>query len=299
MNILTDIKDALDAADPYLRGKPVGTLETEAPAPIVDDYEVPPTYTPRELSGYEFRGQTDVSVVRTAYSAGFTVLLLGPPGTGKTALVMAALSDVHVVPGHSETEVSDFVGSWVQRKDGNYEWADGPLIKAMEAGEPLLVDEIPMIDPRVLAVLYSAMDGRDNLQVTANPARGEITAKPGFLVIGTGNPDAPGSIMSEALLSRFRMQIEVCTDWNLAASLGVPAKIILVARNLETRRANHEIMRAPQLRELLAFRDISMVFGEAIALRNFVNQSEVSDRDTWAELAGDAFGVKVSPLSFK
>lgn len=294
IEIVDSVKDVLTEVDMFLRGKPAPESEEGA----VDDYKVPSNYTPRVLQGREFRGITDVQLIRTAYSAGVRVLLLGPPGTGKTALVYAALENVHVVPGTADTEVSDFVGSWVQKTDGTYEWADGPLIKAMEAGEPLLVDEIPMIDPRVLTVLYSAMDGRDTLQVTANPSRGEITAKPGFLVLGTGNPDAPGAMMSEALLSRFQMQVEVCTDWALANSLGIPAKIIMAARNLATRQSNHEIMRAPQLRELLAFRDITTVFGEMIALRNFVNQSEVADRSVWCDVVSDTFGVKVSPLSF-
>lgn len=287
--------DPVKTADP-IESTPVveipETADVETP-----EVEVAPNYIPRDLTDTEFAGMTDVQFVKKAYLAGMPVLLFGPPGTGKTSMVMAAMPDAYVVPGTSETDTADFLGSWTQQTDGTYLWADGPLVKAMEEGKLLLIDEIALIDPRALAVVYSVMDGRDTLYVTANPERGAVKAKPGFGVFGACNPDAPGSIMSEALLSRFQLHLEVKTDWDLAKSLGVGQKIITTARNLERRRESNEIVAAPQLRELLTFRDTVMVFGEVVALRNFVTQARESDREIYADVAGDVFGRKIPTLS--
>lgn len=245
-----------------------------------------------------FEGTTDVAFLKAAYTARMPVLLYGSPGTGKSAAVEAAMPGLITVLGTAETEAADFLGSWVQRTDGTYEWIDGPLVVAMEAGTPMLIDEIALIDSRSLAVVYSVMDGRRKIPVTANPSRGTVEAKDGFVVYGACNPNVPGAVMSDALLSRFTMHIEVRTDWDLAKRLGIGTKIMTVARNLTTNEENGHIMAAPQLRELLAFKAIAENFGETIALRNFIAQARPEDREVYADTIKATFGEAVKPLQF-
>ena len=96
----------------------------------------------------------DVEVLRKSREKKIYPLLTGPPGTGKTALLEAAFcteSKVYTVQGSGDTEVADFVGGFVQRiTDGKSEfiWVDGPLIKAMEEGAPVYMDEVAVNDPR-------------------------------------------------------------------------------------------------------------------------------------------------------
>lgn len=255
-------------------------------------------YVPRKLPGSEFSGLTDVEFMALAYKHRRPALLFGAPGAGKTALIEASMPNVVTISGSADTELSDFVGSWVQRTDGTYAWVDGPLVKAMTEGRPLIIDEIALIDPRVMSVVYSVMDGRDKLYVTANPERGAVLSEDGFVVYGACNPNAPGAIMSEALMSRFVVQIEMTTDWKLARTLGIDGKIITVARNLESKCAEQVVSAAPQLRELLAFRDNTTIFGESIALRNFVTQAYPEDREIYSEVIKSVFGVDVKPLRF-
>lgn len=250
----------------------------------------------------------DVAFLRHARKIGVNPLLTGSPGTGKTALLEAAYAEdgeIFTVQGSGDTEVSDFVGAYVARtvknEDGTYtityEWVDGPLIKAMEKGKVLYIDEIALIDPKVMSIVYSVMDGRGELQVTQNPDRGTIHAKDGFFVVAACNPNAPGARMSEALLSRFDLQFEVTTDYALAKKLGCEQKMITAAQNMQTKvEKGGELGWAPQLRELIAFIRIHKEFGLNVALRNMVQTAPEIDRSQVSDIISRAFGEQIKNL---
>jgi nitric oxide reductase NorQ protein len=134
-------------------------------------------YHPRALADH-----ADVAALRALRATGTPSLLYGPPGTGKTALVEAAFSDLLTVAGDGDTVVADFVGEYTQAEDGRYEFVYGPLVVAMTEGRVLFIDDATLISPKVLAVVYPAMDGRRQISVKAY--RGEtITATDGFYVV--------------------------------------------------------------------------------------------------------------------
>ena len=223
-------------------------------------------------------------------------MFYGAPGTGKTALVEATFgAEMRTLVGHGDIEVSDLIGSYVQTPSGNFEWIDGDLIKCMENGWVYFIDEIGLIDPKVLAILYGTMDGRRELVVSANPERGGIKAHPDFFVVSATNPNAPGVRISEALTSRFTLQVEMTTDYALAKKLGVPSLLITSAQNLYRKQLDNQISWSPQMRELLAFRDIATTFGTAFALANLISSSPESDRATIADVLSRAFGEEVKP----
>jgi hypothetical protein len=196
-------------------------------------------YHPRALAD-----MPDVEALRKLRAAGIPALLYGPPGTGKTSLVEAAFPDVITVAGDGDTTTADLVGEYTQRDDGTYEFSYGPLVTAMTEGRVLFIDDTTLISPAVLAVTYPAMDGRRELRVKAH--KGEvITAADGFYIVGGHNPGVHGAVLTEALASRFTVQVKVGTDYDLARALKISPRAITAAQDLARRQSSGEIGWAP------------------------------------------------------
>jgi MoxR-like ATPase len=241
----------------------------------------------------------DIMVLRKARGMSSYVLLYGAPGCGKTALVEAAFCEeeggLQTVLGSGDTEVADLVGGYVQTPSGGFVWEDGPLLKAAESGGVLLIDEVGLIDPKVLSIVYGLMDGRREYTVTANPERGTVKAADGFYVIAATNPNAPGVRLSEALLSRFAIHAEMTTDWSLARKLGAPVAVVTAAQNLAKKQQSSEVSWAPQMRELLAFRDLASAFGTQFAIANLLAAAPEMDRPVVADIFTRVFGEECRP----
>jgi nitric oxide reductase NorQ protein len=293
LDILGTYKNA--ASDVRKRGavlKPA-TTTTKIQDKMAGTYERPngDLYYSRKWGEHE-----DVAVLRDARAEEQFVLLYGAPGCGKTALVEGAFGEeLLTILGSGDTEVSDLVGGYVKMPDGDWAWNDGSLIRAAEEGRPLLIDEIGLIDPKVLSIVYGLMDGRREYTVTMNPERGTVKAKEGFYVLGATNPKAPGVVLSEALLSRFTLHVEMTTDWALAKQLGVPHTMVTASQNLAKKQSFDEISWSPQFRELLAFRDIEKKWGTKFAIQNILAVSPEIDRPIVADVFSRAYGEMVLP----
>jgi nitric oxide reductase NorQ protein len=252
-------------------------------------------YHPRTVMGFE-----DVALLRDARDHKEHILFYGPPGTGKTALCEAAFSrdatadheGMESIVGTADTTEHDFLGTFVQNpRTGAFEWRPGPLHRSVMNDVPLLVDEIALIDPRVLSVLYPLMDGRNLLRIPVNPDLEPLPVGKGWFVMGAFNPDVPGARMSEALRDRFVHHVEVGTDWEMAQGLGVPEEMISVAKNLDQRRREGDLTWSPQLRSLLAYAETERRRGREYALANLLGKVPADDRDVVHGVLTQKFGV--------
>jgi nitric oxide reductase NorQ protein len=275
---------AAPAAAPSAAPKPAFTPKPAAAGPVTRPNGQ--VYQPRSLAD-----MPDVEALRRLRAAGVPALLYGPPGTGKTSLIEAAFPDLITVAGDGDTTAADLVGEYTQKPDGTFEFIYGPLIRAMQEGRVLFIDDATLISPAVLAVAYPAMDGRREITVKAH--KGEtITAAGGFYICAGHNPGVHGAILTEALSSRFSVQIRVSTDYDLAHALKIDSRAIKAARDLAARQASGEIGWAPQLRELLAYAKVAAILGENAAIANLAGIAPEEDRDAVAEAVGKAFGRK-------
>jgi hypothetical protein len=85
------------------------------------------------------------------------------------------------------------------------------------------------------------------------------------------------------------------TDWGLSKKLGAPAQIVTAAQNLAKKQQTGEVSWAPQMRELLAFRDLSKTFGTKFAIANLLAAAPELDRPVVADVFTRVFGEECRP----
>lgn len=146
----------------------------------------------------------------------FPMYVAGLSGNGKTMMIEQACAQakreyvrVQITP---ETDEDDLIGGF-RLLNGETVFAKGPVIKAMEAGAILLIDEIDRGSNKLMA-LQGVLEGKPVLIKKTGEV---VRPAPGFNVIATANTKGQGdeagrfiaaTIIDEAFLERFNVTIE-------------------------------------------------------------------------------------------
>lgn len=118
------------------------------------------------------------------------VLLQGPTSTGKTTMIqyIAAKCGFRCVRinNHEQTDIQEYIGSYVTGPDGTLIFQDGLLVQALRKGHWIILDELNLAPSDVLEALNRLLDDNRELLI---PETGEIV-KPaeGFFLFATQNP---------------------------------------------------------------------------------------------------------------
>ena len=144
------------------------------------------------------------------------VFITGLSGNGKTTMIeqICANQQRHLfrVNITELTDEDDLLGG-MRLVDGNTVWQDGPVVKAMESGSILLLDEVDLGSHKIMC-LQPVLEGKG---VFLKKINRWVHPKPGFNVLATANTKGKGSddgrfagtnILNEAFLDRFDFTYE-------------------------------------------------------------------------------------------
>jgi MoxR-like ATPase len=147
----------------------------------------------------------------------YPVFITGLSGNGKTYMVEQACAhgkrEVIRVNLTRETDEDDLIGGF-RLIAGETKFFKGPVIKAMERGAVLLLDEIDLADPAKIMALQSILEGKGYFIKKTGEY---ITPHAGFTVVATANTKGKGSddgrfigtnILNEAFLERYPITCE-------------------------------------------------------------------------------------------
>ena len=147
----------------------------------------------------------------------YPIFVTGLSGNGKTFSVEQACANLDRetirVNFTVETDEDDLIGGF-RLVDGETKFFKGPVIKAMERGAVLLLDEIDLGNPAKIMCLQSILEGSGYFIKKTGEF---IKPASGFTVVATANTKGKGSedgrfigtnVLNEAFLERFPVTCE-------------------------------------------------------------------------------------------
>lgn len=184
------------------------------------------------------------------------ILLLSEPGTGKTALIEAAvthadrqLTTVLCTPDHTKDSLlMRFVGEDHGDMLPNGQrspFTKGPLAVAVEQGHTFYADEFLLLEDGVKPIFYSLADGRRFLP-EGNVDGSPLEIHPEFRLVVSSNPLVRGASLPEPMASRASSTtLTIETNGAMLRDLGIDESIVAAWEGLGVQG-----LWRPQIREM-------------------------------------------------
>ncbi|KAH7340561.1 hypothetical protein B0J17DRAFT_704975 [Rhizoctonia solani] len=229
-----------DAREKYIQLGSFWLLRGSEPAQSTDEYILTPSVQKKLID-----------LARIVTTRRFPVLIEGPTSSGKTSSVeYLAKQTGHRfvrINNHEHTDLQEYLGSYMtDPATGKLKFQDGILVRALRAGDWIVLDELNLAPTDVLEALNRLLD--DNRELVVPETNEVIRPHPNFMLFATQNPPglyAGRKILSRAFRNRFlevhfddvpqdELETILCQRCEIAQSHG--RKIVAVFQELQKRR---------------------------------------------------------------
>jgi len=242
---------------------------------------VPQRFFYEDYVSREVDGVRDLDALATAHSLRHNVLIEGPTGSAKTSLVMAFAAEVGLpvvnIPCNGAAEPRNFIGGWTPQPDGTFDFVPGDLLKAVEHGGIIYLDEVNMMPPKISVYLHSLLDRRRAISIpeaSGSSFPTELRAHPNCQIIATMNRGYHGTRpLNQAFRNRFAIKLAFPYSTDVEAELVASNTLLTLAGSLRERHAVGDLTTPVSTNMLLEFEEFATSdnLGFDFAMGNFVN----------------------------
>lgn len=250
-------------------------------------------------------------VIEFAISRRKNAYLVGPTGCGKSSGIINVAArlkeEMEIVSLDGESSKDDIIGKLLitptDKGEAVTSEAPGPALRAVEQGKILLLEEVDMANPDILAALHRILETQSKF-ITVNIGQTRTIKKhPRFMCVATANTVGWGEDtflyagtkpQNQAFMNRFGLTVQmdyldevnevkvVCDKTGVSKSLAEP--MVKVAREVRAARtsASDRVMSIISTRDLLEWADIMSginVRALEAAEYAFLNRMAETDRE--------------------
>lgn len=192
------------------------------------------------------------------------VLVVGPPGTGKSHTSEILSNAMFRVPIHQGMGVEELIGQY-HLESGSTIWKDDVITTAMKEGRSVVIDEIDRYSDEIASIFYGMLDDRPYVKTGEGKI---IKAEKGFSVFATMNPSV--TALTDALLDRFDVILTAITphpDANQYTGENAAAMQGAVANYFQSvSKATWAWSAKPTVRKMRSFQMLEPIIGRKHAL---------------------------------